>query len=119
VSFEVTVTDQNVSDYLYVRWIIDYPPYSTSSGLFVPDVVIAPSADGLPLQSTQSIPISCLSALPHEQLHPLMALVADRPFSTDSSLSREALLTALTATAPDGKKAEAHWIVNLTTCPSQ
>jgi len=111
--FEILVTDPNVSDHLYVRWILDYPPYSSSSSL-LQEMDVPPSADHTPLQSTQKITLNCLSPLSHTQLNPLMALVTDRPFPTDKSLSREAMLAGISPTA---KKAEAHWYADLSSCP--
>src|SRR4051812_34931695 len=48
-AFLVTVTDPNVGDDLYVRWIADYPPYSNNTRTLLPTTKVTHSADGKPL----------------------------------------------------------------------
>jgi hypothetical protein len=112
-TFSITVTDPNVTDDLWVRWIGEYPPFSNDSQrLLSTDQHISHSVDGTPLQSTQSITLNCLYPLDRQLTqHPIMALVSDRAFlPADSDAGLETILTGI---SPGAKKAEAHWVLDL------
>ena len=81
-SFSVTVTDQNGGDTLYVRWMADYPPYSSEVTRLLVDHTILPSPDGTPLVTDDAIMVNCaLSNLsPTVARHQVFVIVADRPF---------------------------------------
>jgi hypothetical protein len=115
LTFEITVTDPNVSDTLWIRWIGEYPPVSSDSRLLAPDIAVPPFNGQAPF-SSQSITIDCLSSpLAKLPQHPIMALVSDRPFlPRDSDAGLETLLIG--SSSPVAKTAEAHWVLNLT-CP--
>ncbi len=87
--FSVTVTDPNVGDDLYVRWYVDYPPFSPSftRALFAPITTIFHRADG----AQQFMPIEMIvdctrdvlsSAIPQ---HQIAVLVGDRDFAPEAS----------------------------------
>jgi hypothetical protein len=118
-TFTVTVGDPNVSDDLYVRWIAEYPPYSTvnTKGL-KEDRMIPHSVNGMQLEVPDSITVDCVfdPLAPQLPLHPITALVSDAPFFTvaeDPTLDPETVLTGIRKGA---MKAEAHWVLSLT-CP--
>jgi hypothetical protein len=116
-TLSVTVTDPNVSDDLYIRWIGEFPPYTQNSHLLKDDTKVQHSADGSQLLEMRSLEnLNCLSLASQTALHPVTALVTDRPFPDPAqfpNLSREDLLTKLD---DHGAKAEAHWTVNVS-CP--
>jgi hypothetical protein len=111
-TFSVVVTDPNVTDDLWVRWIGEYPPFSLNSERLMDDQHISHSVDGTLLQSTQSITLNCLYPLNRQVTqHPIMALITDRPFlPTDGDASVQTILTGI---SPGAQKAEAHWVLNL------
>jgi hypothetical protein len=110
LTFEITVTDPNLDDDLWVRWIGEYPPYSdTDTRRLTDDRIFARSAGGDPLVNA-SITIDCFSPLAQLPQHRIMALVSDRAFfdDNDATLSLE---TRLTGIRPGAQKAEAHWVL--------
>jgi hypothetical protein len=113
-TFSITVTDPNPGDTLHVRWVVDYPPFSSANTRVVqPDYPVQPSQSGLPQQTPVSQQIGCLTPLSALPSHQVMAIVADREF-----------LPSLPAPAPvdygrlppDGLKAVAVWILDVE-CP--
>ena len=108
----VTVTDPNVGDDLYLRWIAEYPPYSPNSHLLRDDTKIPHSADGSQLLETRPFTnLSCLSLTQGLIYHPVTALVTDRPFPDPMGLtSREDQLTKIDK---DAGEAQAHWVINV------
>jgi hypothetical protein len=79
--FKVTLTDPNLGDDLYVRWVVDYPPYSTNTRPFPPQMYPHSTATPPPPQDV-SISIDCVNAnLAPINQHQLMVIVADRPFA--------------------------------------
>jgi hypothetical protein len=85
LTVEVVLADQNTQDNLYVRWIIDYPPYRdeiTRMGLAQPPL---PSEDQI-LRSRILFTPSCTDdQIAHGfSSHRLLLAVSDRPFKFDS-----------------------------------
>jgi hypothetical protein len=109
----VTVSDPNVGDSLVVRWIADFPPYNSDRTRILLEQDISSSADGRPLYATRETPsLNCFYLAPGNS-HPVMALVADRPFFTRAeapNLSDAELLTALPTNA---LSVEAHWVLDI------
>ncbi len=85
--FEVTVTDPNVEDDLYFRWVADYPKYTTSTRR-LGDEIQSNSTDGTPLLNDITIDCSDDFAMTADSKHQLEVIVADRPYqpSTDNQL---------------------------------
>jgi hypothetical protein len=82
---EVVLADQNTQDSLYVRWIIDYPPYRdeiTRMGLAQPPL---PSEDQILRSRILFTPNCTDDQIAHGfSSHRLLLAVSDRPFKFDS-----------------------------------
>lgn len=81
-SVQVTLADQNSADTLYVRWIVDYPPYvDGTSRIALPQ--------SLPGRSVVRDPIafapSCGDVVHDLASHRLLLAVSDRPFANNNS----------------------------------
>jgi hypothetical protein len=84
--FEVTVTDPNVGDSLFVRWIANYPDLQASSTT-LKDQIFSPHADGSPLSEQASLDVDCddlasASAENSVGRHQIRIVVADRAFAS-------------------------------------
>jgi hypothetical protein len=89
LKFSVTVTDPNVGDDLYVRWYVDYPPFSPgfTRALFAPVTTILHSAHGAQQFMPIDMTIDCTrdvlsSAIPR---HQIAVLVGDRDFAPETA----------------------------------
>jgi hypothetical protein len=82
VTFTITTADPNVSDTLYVRWIADYPPYSAQVTRPIGDRELAPSPDGKPSRSPDSVTPNCSLHVIARGLtqHKIYVAVSDRKF---------------------------------------
>jgi hypothetical protein len=79
--FEISVSDQNVGDTLYVRWAVDYPPRDQVTSRQVGNDVMIPPNGFLERQVPQVI-ISCNLGLQIDQpQHSVWVAVADKKFS--------------------------------------
>jgi hypothetical protein len=105
--FSVTVTDPNVGDTLHVRWIVDYPPFSTNTRVLQEDFPVPPSPS--PTTVTQNIGCaeSTLSVLAS---HTVMAIIADRGFMQSMLPPAPVDLGRVQA---EGLKAVAVWTLDL------
>jgi hypothetical protein len=117
----VTVTDPNVRDDLYIRWIAEYPPYNAMfTRLLRDDIQVTHSADGTQQQATRPFSnLSCfnLAVGTGSRAHPVTALVADRPFQVPSADPGGDPETSLTKSGDKyALYAEAHWVINVD-CP--
>jgi hypothetical protein len=114
-NFRVTVSDPNVGDDLYVRWISNFPPASGDTRSFKEDV-IRHSADGTPLFGESAVTAVCIKDLvANLPLHRVMVVVSDRPFldvvlpsSPDIDFAR---------VAPGAGKLVATWTLDLLCTP--
>lgn len=116
--FRVRISDPNLSDWLHLKLLADYPPADTNTaqlstvlqGEYAP--VDPPSTDTVRVHDT-SFGISCASATPKLAAsinpHRIVLLVADRDFRTDSSKTGGLYLPQ-----EDGLMAIATWYLNLT-----
>jgi hypothetical protein len=113
-TFSVTVSDPNLGDDLHVRWIVDFPPFTTNTRVLQEDFPVPHTQNGTQQQTTAPQRIGCaestLSVLPS---HQVMAIVADRGFLP--SLPPPAPID-LGRLPPDGLKTVAVWILDLE-CP--
>lgn len=115
--FSVSFTDLN-ADTVYVRWVTEYPPFSTSSHQLgdVPPVV---SVNGQPTEATKTQDINCLNAALalNSTTHPITVFISDQPFW---NVGEEGAPTdpqqILTRNKADSVMAQTHWSLNLP-CP--
>jgi hypothetical protein len=87
---QVTVTDQNVGDYLYYQWVVDYPAYSANTrdqGI----LQISPSVNGSQLRVTKGISPCILNPVATIAVHQLEFILADREFDQSNSMVLDAL----------------------------
>lgn len=107
-TFKCTVTDPNVQDRLFIRWIFDYPPApGATTSLLFPEVEDLPPATGTSHTANPSFDLSCanISGLLVNVSTPqhLMMAVADRDFISDQ--------TVLDKTDPGVYPQEVPWTV--------
>ncbi len=75
---QVDLADQNTGDTLYIRWIVDYPPWTPGlSGIALKD---SKPGGGSVLRSTEIFSLSCADVSHVISNHRLMLAVSDRPF---------------------------------------
>lgn len=107
----VVLGDANTQDKLYLRWLIDYPPYQPDVYQLAHELTLAP--EGKVARSGTSFAPNCTD----DQLatgtasHRLLLAVSDRPFVTDSQGEG-----ALDQLAAGGLGVEALWPFTMT-CP--
>jgi hypothetical protein len=117
-TFNATVSDPNVADTLYARWLGEYPTYSPSS-FIIKDQPPFSSASGQLWDANPILTTSCVDPyVPGQPRHTITLLVSDRPFwdpgAEKAPTDRETLLT----TNPEGTQiAQATWVLNLQ-CPN-
>jgi hypothetical protein len=112
--FHITVTDPNVGDHLFLRWISDYPPFNDmltrqiASGSYE----FMPPRDGTLTGGTFGFTIVCTDLSASSSGHRLKAVVADRNYvaAVDTNL--------INVPAP-GQFDEADWFLTLTSCQMQ
>jgi hypothetical protein len=111
----VTFTDLN-ADGLYLRWLTEYPPFSTNTHLLQDDTVGAP-ANHQPTATSKMVEVSCFNALALTNQHTITVLISDQPFwdltDPDAPTEPSALLTQNKA---NSVMAQASWVLNLP-CP--
>ena len=83
MGLEVALADQNTQDNLYVRWIIDYPPYlEGASHVALPQTL--PGGEQIQRQPIRFAPNCSDVTIAHDSSnHRLLLAVSDRPFSDD------------------------------------
>jgi hypothetical protein len=108
--FGLTISDPNLGDDLHVRFISDYPPFTSNTRVLEPDLVIPHLAGGMPLSQSVSEIIGCKrSALSNLPSHQIMAIVADRGFLESPPAPAATDLGLLPS---GGLKAVAVWILD-------
>jgi hypothetical protein len=81
-SVEVVLADQNTADILYVRWIIDYPPFDENSRVAL--ALAQPGGSQILRPSVRYEPNCNDDSISHDFLnHRLLLAVTDRPFASD------------------------------------
>jgi hypothetical protein len=67
-TFTLQISDPNLGDNLHVRFISDFPPFTSNTRVLEPDLTIPHRADGMPLSQSVTEMIGCqlstLSTLP-------------------------------------------------------
>ena len=80
-TFTLQISDPNLGDNLHVRFISDFPPFTSNTRVLQADLLIPHHVDGTPLSEQVSQIIGCqrstLSTLPS---HQIIAIVSDRGF---------------------------------------
>ena len=108
MGLEVVLADPNANDSLYIRWIIDYPPYVDGvSRVALP--LTLPGGDQVKRAPIRFAPNCSDDTISHDFAnHRLLLAVSDRPFSDDTSQ----ILDGVT----NGYLVEGSWIFTLD-CP--
>ena len=105
-TFTVTVSDPNIVDSLYLRWLADFPP-SDDNTRFLADQMIPASQDGSQLHESRSFEVTCQKLAPSIQTHQITVIVADRMFDSSSLAHLDTLVDPL------GFTRQATWFLNL------
>jgi len=105
-TFKVVVSDPNIIDTLYVRWLADFPP-SDDNTRFLGDQIIQASLDGSQLHEPASVEVTCQKLAPSIQTHQITVIVADRIFDSSSLANLDKLKD------PVGLTRQATWFLNL------
>jgi hypothetical protein len=110
--FQIRITDPNVGDFLYLKWIADYPPYTIVNTRQIPTnkPIVPPNGDGTPINELIETSIDCNAINSSFSHHKIMAVVADRDFVNVAG--------NLLVVRSGGQYALATWYLNLT-CPLQ
>jgi hypothetical protein len=79
--FSITVSDNDVGDDLTVRWILEYPPWSTDHSTVPVTDVIHPAGDGRPVRRPSTFDLGCEGVTRGlTTTHFISAAVSDRGF---------------------------------------
>jgi len=84
--FEITPSDVNVRDTLFLRWVIDFPPVEGGTRIAQSDLIL-PSQDGSPLSQSKSFTFMCLFNVRTPAPHRVGVFVSDREFAVDDPLN--------------------------------
>ncbi len=111
LTFTIQVVDPNVNDTLFVRWVVDYPPFQSSTANF--DYSYPPPATGTEHAESPNLPIDCSNGFatlttPQE----FEVFVADRRFLQRSTATNNRLDLVETG----GYVARANWTL-IFQCP--
>jgi hypothetical protein len=109
-TFEISVEDPNVEDTLYLRWIVDYPPFTLGTTVVLPIERIDPALDGRPRPEPElrNKTFACVGVRPLPT-HQIMVIVSDREFLTGEFV---------VAAVPEGARtATATWTWDAHDCP--
>jgi hypothetical protein len=80
-TFSVTPGDFNVDDPIFVKWIVEFPPFVPNPGGTIdlrPDE-LPPSADGTPIRAPKTFMPNC-NQVNSASTHHITAAISDRPF---------------------------------------
>jgi hypothetical protein len=114
LQFSVTVTDPNVGDNLYVRWLADYP--GANYRPVTAESFVAHSTNGQPLRQNVTATVDCLLdnlAMTSDGEHRVEVIVGDRPFVDPMPGD-----TRLDQVMDPGLVVRASWVLEQLTCPS-
>jgi hypothetical protein len=105
VEVEVTLADQNAGDNLYLRWIVDYPPYVSGRTLLALETT-KPGGEAV-VRTPAIFAPDCVSIRSRALLdHRLLLAISDRPFKFASDAPG---LTAPDAVDDGNHLVEAVW----------
>ena len=74
----VTLSDQNVNDHLFIRWLVDYPGTDTNPAHLVRQVQFPPS--GGAIRSAVHLQPNCRDLGVASGMHRFLMAVSDRPY---------------------------------------
>jgi hypothetical protein len=113
--FEVTISDPNVRDDIWVRVVFNYPPFEQAITRHRAPVLLPPSADGSVRRSPYRWRPTCRtdSLPPSLTQHRMLLIVADRPFKSESESQGLSPEEVFTAVHPDARVTRAQWTINL------
>jgi hypothetical protein len=119
--FTAFVLEATVGDFVYYRWVFDYPPYTSGTTVFGNDGMISPRTDGQPIDQQLLQQVNCgrvISIGSSSPNHQLDLIVANRPFLPMDSpgLTAEDNLDSIDDPTRTGSVVRATWIVNMV-CP--
>lgn len=116
--FSATVSDPDIGDMLDVRWVVDYPPFTNATRLGN-QMMISRSSNGQPIDQQVSQTVDCnlinSAAPPSDGKHRLELIVANRQFSTASTLTPDDVLDSIDD--PNGFVVRAAWTIVIS-CPA-
>jgi hypothetical protein len=108
--FEVTASDPNVGDDLFIRWLADFPasvPDTARTLVNGNENPFPHATDGSPLRAQSSITVSCLFLDARVNPHRIMVIVADQAFADSGDFA---------TVSNNGHGTPATWTWNVT-CP--
>ena len=115
LTFSVTVTDPNIGDDLYVRWLADYPGANYRQ-VNTGRSFVSHSMNGQPLRETVQAIVDCLLdnlGMTSDGEHRVEVIVADRPFVDPIPPD-----THLDLVMDPGLVVRASWVLEQLSCPS-
>jgi len=80
VEFTVTPGDVNVTDPLWVKWVMEYPGFSDDTNTFSPMDPIPPSANGSEIRRPTRFKPECSQLSKKTSTHKISVGISDRPF---------------------------------------
>jgi hypothetical protein len=86
-TFSVTPGDFNVDDPLFVKWIVDFPPYVPGVTHEATTNPLSPSADGNPIRDAATFPANCFQFNTATSTHHIAAAISDRNFDGQGLLT--------------------------------
>jgi hypothetical protein len=110
--FSVSASDPDPGTTFYIRWVVDYPPYTATTNPLPPVELPAPAEGEPPLTIGQ--PIDCTYIRdPSTSTHSVELIVADVPLAAPDTTKANAFEQL---TNPAGAIAYGRWPINIT-CP--
>jgi hypothetical protein len=107
------LSDQNVNDFLYIRWLVDYPGTDANPAHLVLPLQLPPS--GMMVRSRIRLQPTCRDLGIGSGLHRLVLSVADRPYQ--DALSGESVDPEAPLDSVDLSEANRIRLVWLLSCP--
>jgi hypothetical protein len=109
----VTLSDQNINDNLFIRWLLDYPSGDMSQSHLIREVEIPPS--GMVIRQVVHIQPDCALMQLGSGLHRWVMSVSDRKFLDELNGDDDVDPTApLDSVPPEANRTRVPWVLN---CP--
>lgn len=81
-TFSVTAGDYNLGDWIYIKWISEFPPFVELQTDKIP-----PPADSNPIRDPKTLSPSCFQVNRDASTHRLTAAISDHPFDGQGLLT--------------------------------
>jgi hypothetical protein len=107
-----TLSDQNVNDHLFIRWLVDYPSGDMSPSHLIREVELPPS--GTPIRSVVHIQPDCTVIDLGPGLHRWVMSVSDRSFLDALNGDEVDPTGPLDSMRPEANRIRVVWLLN---CP--